>query len=66
MKKIKLKYVGTPGGGGFGGGKRPEDKAKVPCMVLAYCKDLVIADKIKFDQMIPSAEKLLAWVKSKE
>lgn len=64
-KKIKLKNAEVGSSRGFGN-KRPEDKAKVPCMVLAYCKDLVIADKLKFDQMLPAADKFLAWVKSKE
>lgn len=33
---------------------------------MSYAKDLVVADKIKFDQLIPAADKIYNWIESKK
>jgi hypothetical protein len=57
--KIKMK------GGGFGGGA-VKQRAGNESFALSYAKDLVVADKVKIDQIIPTAEKLYQWLESKK
>lgn len=59
-KKIKLKSAG----GGFGGGKKPQMQPSTMC--LSYAKDLVVAGKLEFKDILPAAEKFLNWVKQME
>ncbi len=56
-KKIKLKSKGF---GGFAAKAKGNES-----FALSYAKDLVVADKVKIDQIIPTAEKLFNWLESK-
>lgn len=51
-------------GGGFGGGAKV--RAGNESFALSYAKDLVVADKVKIDQIIQTAEKLYQWLESKK
>lgn len=58
-KKIKL--VATE----FGGGKKfaPRNtKFDYIGFSMAYAKDLVVADKVKIDQLLPTADKIFTWM----
>ena len=57
-KKIKLKSQGS----GFG--KKPQIQPSTMC--LSYAKDLVVAGKLEFKDILPAAEKFLNWVKQME
>jgi hypothetical protein len=58
----KFKWA-APSKNGFGGGmsKKPNNAA----FAIAYAKDLVIADKVKIDQLIATADKIFNWIESK-
>lgn len=56
-----LKFKLIKKNGFAGGGKKANNAA----FAMAYAKDLVIADKIKFDQLIPAADKIYSWIESK-
>jgi hypothetical protein len=59
---LKFKLISK--GGGFGGG-RPAQKPNNAAFSMSYAKDLVVADKVKIDQLIPTADKILNWINSK-
>ena len=49
--------------------KQVEDRdalIKARSMILSYCKDLAVADKIKVDQIIPQADKFYNWLEGTE
>lgn len=56
--KIKLKKQGFAGGA--------PKKVNNAAFAMSYAKDLVVADKIKFDQLIPAADKIYNWIESKK
>jgi hypothetical protein len=33
---------------------------------MSYAKDLVVADKVKIEQLLPTAEKIFNWIESKK
>lgn len=47
--------------GGFGA-----KKVNNAAFAISYAKDLVIADKINFDQLLPAADKIYNWIESKK
>lgn len=63
----KIKAVNTPAGAGFvGGGKKgPDPKVQIAGFAMAYTKDLVVADKIKVDQLPAIFEKIHSLMISK-
>ena len=48
---------------GFSGKSKQANNA---AFAMSYAKDLVVADKIKFDQLIPAADKIFNWIESKK
>lgn len=38
------------------------EQSKYSGFAMSYAKDLVIADKINFEQMLPAAQKMLDWM----
>lgn len=58
--KIKKKSTGGAGGG------RPAAKPNNAAFSMAYAKDLVVADKVKIEQLIATAEKIYNWIQSKQ
>lgn len=63
----KIKAIAAPGGGGFtGGGKKgPDPKVQIVGFAMAYTKDLVVADKVKIDQLPTIFEKIHGLMASK-
>jgi hypothetical protein len=49
---------------GFGGGKRAEKGNE--SFAMSYAKDLVVADKVKIDQLLPVADKIYNWMEDKK
>jgi hypothetical protein len=58
--KVKLLKKNGFAGGGF------KQKAGNESFAMSYAKDLVVADKVKIDQLIPTAEKIYTWLQSKK
>lgn len=56
----KIKAVNTPSGGGFAGGgkKGPDPKVQIVGFAMSYTKDLIVADKVKIDQLPAIFEKI--------
>lgn len=64
----KIKAVNTAGGGGFAGGggrKGPDPKVQIVGFAMSYTKDLIVADKIKVDQLPAIFEKIHALMAAK-
>jgi hypothetical protein len=64
----KIKAMSSPNGsGGFAGGgkKGPDPKLQHAAFAMSYTKDLVVADKIKIDQMKEYFEKIHSAMASK-
>jgi hypothetical protein len=49
--------------GGFGGSPKKVNNA---AFAMSYAKDLVVADKVKIDQLLPTADKIYNWIESKK
>lgn len=64
---FKIKAVSASNGGVFpGGGKKgPDPKVQIVGFAMAYTKDLVVADKIKIDQLPAIFEKIHSLMASK-
>ena len=60
-KKFKLKN-NKPAFGGGGGKPRAGNES----FALSYAKDLVVADKAAFKDILPLADKLYTWLESKK
>jgi hypothetical protein len=58
--KIKAVNANTGGGGGFAGGgkKGPDPKVQIVGFAMSYTKDLIVADKVKIDQLPAIFEKI--------
>lgn len=56
----KIKAVNAPaGGGGFQGGRKgPDPKVQIVGFAMAYCKDLIVADKVKIGDLPAIFEKI--------
>lgn len=64
-KGNKIKAV-QPAGGGFAGGNRgPNPKVQIVGFAMSYTKDLIIADKVKIDQLTGTFEKIHALMAAK-
>lgn len=64
--KIKAVNTASVGGGGFHGGKKgPDPKVQIVGFAMAYTKDLVVADKVKIDQLPAIFEKIHGLMASK-
>lgn len=62
----KIKAVNTQAGGFGGGGKKgPDPKVQIVGFAMAYTKDLVVADKVKIDQLPAIFEKIHSLMASK-
>jgi hypothetical protein len=65
----KIKAVNAQvGGGGFSGGggkKGPDPKVQIVGFAMSYTKDLIVADKIKVDQLPAIFEKIHALMAAK-
>lgn len=48
---------------GFGG---PPKKINNAAFAMSYAKDLVVADKVKIEQLLPTADKIYNWIESKK
>jgi hypothetical protein len=49
---------------GFGGGA--PKKVNNAAFAMSYAKDLVVADKVKIEQLLPTADKIFNWIESKK
>lgn len=65
-KGIKIKRV-QEGKGGWSGGGRPQEDPKIKLIgfAMSYTKDLIIADKLKINQLEESFEKIFNKMISK-
>lgn len=63
----KIKAIAPQGGGGgFGGARKgPDPKVQIVGFAMSYTKDLIIADKIKIDDLGKAFEKIHALMASK-
>jgi hypothetical protein len=48
---------------GFAGAPKKVNNA---AFAMSYAKDLVVADKVKIEQLLPTAEKIFNWIESKK
>lgn len=60
---LGIKWKKAQGGGGFGGGGRRSGNES---FALSYAKDLVVGGKVDIKQILPTAEKLYAWLEGKK
>ena len=58
--KIKLKQSG------FGGGFQGKGRGGNESFALSYSKDLVVAGKVDIKNILPTADKLYAWLEGKK
>jgi hypothetical protein len=58
-KKIKLNKKN-----GFAGAVKP--RVGNESFAMSYAKDLVVADKVKVEQLIPTADKIYEWLENKK
>jgi hypothetical protein len=59
IEGTKIKAVNKQQGGFSGGGKKgPDPKVQIAGFAMAYTKDLIVADKIKIDQLPVIFEKI--------
>jgi hypothetical protein len=56
---VKLKKAN-----GFMGGA--PKKVNNAAFAISYAKDLVVADKVKIEQLLPTADKIYNWIESKK
>jgi hypothetical protein len=49
---------------GFAGGA--PKKVNNAAFAMSYAKDLVVADKVKIEQLLPTADKIFNWIESKK
>lgn len=62
----KIKAVNTaPAFGGGGGKKGPDPKVQIVGFAMSYTKDLIVADKVKVDQLPAIFEKIHALMAAK-
>lgn len=65
---FKIKAVNNQQSGGFAGGggkKGPDPKVQIVGFAMSYTKDLIVADKVKIDQLPGIFEKIHALMASK-